>query len=41
MNKQILARDFDKKDFLADVVLTISEIDCKKYLCEYLQVTGY
>ena len=41
MNKQILARDFDKKDFLVHVVLTVNGIDCKKYFCEYLQATGY
>ena len=30
MNKQILARDFDKKDFLVDVVLAMNGTDCKK-----------
>ena len=41
MNKQILARDFDKKDFFIGRVLAMNGIDCMKYFSEYLQVTGY
>ena len=29
MSKQILARVFDKKDFLVDLVLAMNGIDCK------------
>ena len=41
MNKQILACDFYKNDFLVRVVLEINRIDCRKYFCEYLLATGY
>ena len=41
MNKQILTRYFDKKDFLVDVVLAMNGTDCKKYVCEYLRAAGY
>ena len=34
MNKQILAPNFYKNDFLVDVVLEMNEIDRKKYFCE-------
>ena len=41
MKKQILARDFDKNDFFIGRVLAMNGIDCVKYFCEYLRVTGY
>ena len=41
MNKQILARDFNKNDYLVDLVLEMNGIDCRKYFCEYPLATGY
>ena len=41
MNKQTLAHDLCKNDFLEDVVLEMNGIHCKKYFCEYLLATGY
>ena len=31
MTKEILARDFYKKDYLVDLVIEMNGIDCRKY----------